>query len=62
MQQQNLLELHCEIQNKSSLSKSIHIMFQHCKQKPAYMPWEDSAIQMTGLETQGTPTHSHAHS
>lgn len=36
-------------------------MFQYCKQEPANMPWEDGAIQMTGLEIQGTPTYSHAH-
>lgn len=56
----HLLGPHFEIQNKSSLSKSIHTMFQYCKQDPANMPWEDGAIQMTGLEIQGTPTYSHA--
>lgn len=34
----HLLGLHFEIQNKSSLSKSIYIMFQYCKQEPTNMP------------------------
>lgn len=37
-------------------------MLQYCKQEPTNMPWEDGAIQMTGLEIQGTPTYSHTHS
>lgn len=51
----SLLEHHFIIQNKSSLSKSIRIIFQYGKWEPANKPCGDNAVQVTGQEMHTTP-------
>lgn len=51
----SLLEHHFIIQSKSSLSKSICIIFQYGKWEPANKPCEDNVVQVTGQEMHRTP-------